>query len=484
MSNNAKQITVAYGDGIGPEIMDATLRILKEAGANISIESVTVGQEAYLRDNTSGITSSSWESIHSTKTMLKAPITTPQGGGFKSVNVTLRKALGLFANIRPCQSYFPFIKTNHPTMDVVIIRENEEDLYAGVEYRKTEEMHQTLKLISKTGSEKIIRYAFEYAIKNGRKKITCFSKDNIMKITDGLFHKVFDTIAKDYPLIETDHMIVDIGSARLAVKPEKFDVIVTENLYGDIISDIAAEITGSVGLAGSANIGKEYAVFEAIHGSAPDIAGQNIANPSGLLNAAIMMLVHINQPTVASLIQNAWLKTIEEGIHTQDIYNNDTSKKLVGTKEFADEVISNLGKNPEKLKSVEYSSNEVKTPSLSSNTITEKEKKQLVGVDIFIDWLGKPDDLANMINKLNDLELQLQMISQRGLTMWPNKKVATDLIDYWRLRFVPSRPEKTTNHSEVLMLMSKLIEHGFDIVETHNLYSYNDKIGFSLGQGE
>src|SRR5690606_24987824 len=213
----------------------------------------------------------------------KAPITTPQGGGYKSLNVTTRKALGLYANVRPCVSYNPFIASKHPEMDVVIVRENEEDLYAGIEYRQTNDVYQCLKLISRPGSEKICRYAFEYARTNNRKKVTCFIKDNIMKLTDGIFHKVFDEVAAEYPEIESDSLIVDIGSAFLADRPGTLDVIVTENLYGDIISDIAAQITGSVGLAGSANIGDDYAMFEAIHGSAPTIAGKNIANPSGLL---------------------------------------------------------------------------------------------------------------------------------------------------------------------------------------------------------
>jgi len=345
-----KSITVAYGDGIGPEIMEATLSILKEAKARINIEVVEVGEKLYTKNHSSGIDSSTWDSLERTKVILKAPITTPQGGGYKSLNVTMRKTLGLYSNIRPCVALHPYVATHHPKMDLVIIRENEEDLYAGIEYRQTHNMYQTLKLITRTGSEKIIRFAFDYAVKNNRKKVTCFSKDNIMKMTDGIFHKVFDEIAKEYPQIQTNHMIIDIGAARLAAKPENFDVIVTSNLYGDIISDIAAEVCGSVGMAGSANIGTDYALFEAIHGSAPDIAGKNMANPSGLLNGAIMMLVHIGQPDVAENIQNAWLATLEDGMHTVDIYNPEFSKAKLGTKEFAAEVIKRLGKKPQKLK--------------------------------------------------------------------------------------------------------------------------------------
>src|ERR1700730_5736629 len=280
-------ITVAHGDGIGPEIMAATLHILKEAGAALEIDTIEVGEKVYLTGNTSGIASSSWDSLRRTKVFLKAPITTPQGGGYKSLNVTTRKMLGLYANIRPCVSYHPFIQTKHPGMDVVIVRENEEDVYGGIEYRQTEKETQCLKLISRPGSEKIVRYAFEYARRNNRRKVTCFTKDNIMKITDGLFHKVFDEIAAKYADIENEHWIVDIGAAKLADTPTIFDVLVMPNLYGDVLSDVAAQIAGSVGLAGSANIGDRCAMFAAIHGSAPRRAGQNLANPSGLLLGAV-----------------------------------------------------------------------------------------------------------------------------------------------------------------------------------------------------
>src|SRR5690606_28166619 len=254
----------------------------------------------------------------------------------KSLNVTTRKVLGLFANIRPCVSYHPYVHTKHPVMDVVIVRENEEDLYAGIEHQQTDEVVQCLKLISRPGTEKIIRYAFEYAKAYGRKKVTCFTKDNIMKMTDGLFHKVFDEIGAEYPDIEKEHWIIDIGMAKIADTPEQFDVIVMPNLYGDIASDVAAQIAGSVGLAGSANIGDHAAMFEAIHGSAPRRAGQNVANPSGLLHGAIMMLVHIGQYDVATRVHNAWLRTLEDGIYTYDIAKDRPS---VGTKEFAQAVV-------------------------------------------------------------------------------------------------------------------------------------------------
>src|SRR2546428_4284758 len=389
-------ITVAYGDGIGPEIMNATLSILKEAGAKLEIEKIEIGEKVYLSGNTSGIDASAWDSLRNTKVFHKAPITTPQGGGYKSLNVTVRKTLGLYANVRPCVSYHPFVETKHPNMDVVIVRENEEDLYAGIEHRQTDQVTQCLKLISRPGSEKIVRYAFDYARLHNRKKVTCFTKDNIMKLTDGLFHKVFSEIAAEYPDIENEHWIVDIGAAKMADTPNAFDVIVMPNLYGDILSDVAAQIAGSVGLAGSANIGENIAMFEAIHGSAPRRAGQNLANPSGLLLGAVMMLVHIGEMSVAERVHNAWLRTIEDGVHTYDIYKQGVSRRKVGTREFAEAVVERVGKKPHTLKPVTYKAEDVE--QVYSETIVKERsdtRKELVGVDVFLDWLkGSPDDLG------------------------------------------------------------------------------------------
>src|ERR1044072_240686 len=382
-------ITVAHGDGIGPEIMTATLRILEAAEAPLAIETIDIGEKVYLAGNSSGIEPSSWESLRRTKVFLKAPITTPQGGGYKSLNVTVRKVLGLYANVRPCVAYHPFIETKHPSMDVVVVRENEEDPYAGIEYRQTNQVMQSLKLISRPGSEKIVRYAFEYARRNNRKKVTCFTKDNIMKLTDGLFHKVFDEIAAKYPDLENEHWIVDIGAAKLADTPEAFDVIVMPNLYGDVLSDVAAQIAGSVGLAGAANIGENVSMFEAIHGSAPRRAGQNLANPSGLLLGAVMMLVHIGQSVIAEKVHNAWLRTIEDGVHTYDIFDEGVSKQKVGTREFGQAVVERLGKKPHTLKSVAYKQNGADETFAGETIVKERSDphKELVGVDVFLDWV-------------------------------------------------------------------------------------------------
>lgn len=477
-----QKITIAKGDGIGPEIMDATLKILFAAGAQIEPEEIEVGEKVYLAGHTAGITDASWEIIRRNKIFLKAPITTPQGGGYKSLNVTTRKFLGLYANIRPCFSLHPFVKTKHPDMNLVIVRENEEDLYAGIEHQQTDEVVQCLKLISRPGCEKIIRYAFEYARVYGRKKVTCFTKDNIMKQTDGLFHQVFDEIAKEYPDIENEHWIVDIGAAKMADTPEAFDVIVMPNLYGDILSDVAAQIAGSVGLAGSANIGEECAMFEAIHGSAPRRAGQNLANPSGLLQGAIMMLSHIGQAHIAEKIQNAWLKTIEDGIHTYDIYKEGISKVKVGTREFAQAIIENLGKLPQTLKAVKYSDNS--TFNLPKYSRKKPRQKQLVGVDIFVHWSGSnPDELADLLQQLNNEAVKLIMITNRGIKVWPHGFPETFCTDHWRCRFMAAA-NQGMDKRHVVALLSKAIEFQIDVVKTENLYEFDGKPAFSLGQGQ
>ncbi len=476
------KITVAKGDGIGPEIMDTTLEILMAAGAKIEVEEIEVGEKVYLAGNTAGIAKESWDVIRRNKIFLKAPITTPQGGGYKSLNVTTRKFLGLYSNVRPCMSLHPFVATKHPIMDVVIVRENEEDLYAGIEHQQTDEVVQCLKLISRPGCEKIVRYAFEYAKHYGRKKVTCFTKDNIMKQTDGLFHQVFDEIAREYPEIENEHWIIDIGAAKMADTPEAFDVIVMPNLYGDVLSDVAAQIAGSVGLAGSANIGEECAMFEAIHGSAPRRAGQNMANPSGLLQGAIMMLNHIGQTKIAEKIQNAWLKTIEDGIHTYDVYKEGVSQEKVGTKEFAQAVIANLGQEPKLLKSVTYAENAAL--NLPKYERKAPAKKELVGVDLFVHWAGKnPDELAAIVKTLDTNEVKLSMITNRGIKVWPEGFEETFCTDHWRCRFKPTEGNQMNKHS-IINLLNEAIQQGVDTIKTENLYTFDGKMGFSLGQGQ
>lgn len=480
-------VTVAYGDGIGPEIMEASLHIIQEAGAALDIEVIEIGEKVYLRGNSAGIDPQSWDSLRRTKVFYKAPITTPQGGGFKSLNVTTRKRLGLYANVRPCVSYHPYVDTKHPKMDVVIVRENEEDLYAGIEYQLSSEVTQCLKLISRPGCEKIVRFAFEYAKQNNRKKVTCFTKDNIMKMTDGLFHKVFDEIGTEYPDLEKEHWIVDIGAAKLADTPEAFDVIVMPNLYGDILSDVAAQIAGSVGLAGSANVGTTASMFEAIHGSAPRRAGQNLANPSGLLLGGVMMLVHIGQWEVAERVHNAWLKTLEDGIHTYDIYEEGVSTKKVGTKEFAQAVVERLGQKPEKLKAASYSGAISKRREWKREDLPKPSAMQLVGVDLYLDSKHvDPKSFGDKLASVTHDGLKLQMMSNRGTIIWPTGMPETFVTDNYRCRF--QRPEgdaaAPVTQEQIVALFQKVIGAGYDVVKMETLRTFDGKPGFSLAQGQ
>ncbi len=481
MTHSQIPIAVAYGDGIGPEIMEAALHVLKEAGAPLEIHPVEVGEKVYLKGHPTGIEASTWETIRHTKAFLKAPITTPQGGGFKSLNVTIRTSLGLYANVRPCVSYAPFVETKHPRMDLVIVRENEEDLYAGIEYRQTPGVCQSLKLISRPGSEKIVRYAFDYARHHGRKKVTCFTKDNIMKFSDGLFHQVFEEIGKEYPEIEQEHWIVDIGAAKLADTPEIFDVIVMPNLYGDILSDVAAQISGSVGLAGSANIGNKGAMFEAIHGSAPRRAGQNIANPSGLLLASVLMLVYLGETEVAARIHNAWLRTLEAGIHTYDIFKDKTSKQKVGTQEFAQAVVKFLGEKPQHLNPAAYQES-----SKLTALVTEREisvKRQLVGVDVFIYSNHSAENFIKKMTAGNHSPLHLTMISNRGTRIWPHGIPETFCIDQWRCRFLHQQKDHPIEQQTIIRLLNQLAETGHDLIKTENLYTFDGAPGYSSAQG-
>ncbi|HEX8659647.1 MAG TPA: NADP-dependent isocitrate dehydrogenase [Hymenobacter sp.] len=485
-------ITVATGDGIGPEIMAQTLRILEAAGAALEPEFIQVGEQVYRAGQASGIGPEAWESLQRTRVLLKAPITTPLGGGYKSLNVTLRKTLGLYANVRPCRSLFPAVATRHPRLDVVVIRENEEDLYAGIEHQQTPDVVQCLKLVSRPGCEKIVRYAFEYARRHGRKRITCMTKDNIMKLTDGLFHRVFTEIGEQYPDIVQEHQIIDIGTARLADTPEFYDVVLTLNLYGDILSDVVAQLTGSVGLAGSANVGDHGALFEAIHGSAPDIAGRDIANPSGLLQAAVLMLVHLGQHEVAARIHNAWLCALEDGQHTADIYRAETSQAKVTTTGFADAVIARLGKVPQHLAPFQAgpASGPVAPPTLSPRVPVVQ---QLVGTDVFVRWDGKaPDELGHLLETLTGSRLRLKLITNRGVKVYPNGHPETFCTDHWRCRFVAAdaatdgaQPEfAPVAFAEILALQHRLVEAQVYIIKTENLYLMNGVRVFSLGQGE
>lgn len=475
------RVAVAYGDGIGPEIMEATLRILKAAEVPLEYDVIEIGEAVYRKGILSGVPREAWDTIRANRVLLKGPITTPQGGGYKSINVTIRKSLGLFANVRECKSYTPYVPSAYPGINMVIIRENEEDLYAGIEHRQTQEVTQVLKIITRPGTENIIRYAFEYAEAYGRHKVTCMTKDNIMKLSDGLFHRIFNEIAAEYPAIRSEHQIIDIGAARVAAMPERLDVVVTLNLYGDILSDIAAQVSGSIGLAGSANIGEDAAMFEAVHGSAPDIAGRGVANPSGLLNGAIQMLVHLGLGSYAETIKNAWLCTLEDGIHTADVYRVGLSEKQATTEAFTDAIIARLGQKPDQMEAASYQNHPI--------TVTRRtfapERKELVGVDVFLDWDKEgrnPQVLGKQLETLDVEGLPFTMLSNRGVGVYPEGLPETFCTDHWRARFLNN--DANVTFGQVLALLQKVHAAGLEVIKTEHLYTFDGNLGFSLGQGE
>jgi isocitrate dehydrogenase len=483
----ARTIAVAPGDGIGPEITRAVLDVLQAADGGLVYELVTVGLQAYESGAAAGFGREAMDAIVEHGVILKGPVTTPQGGGFKSVNVSLRKSLGLYANLRPCVAYHPFVDTRHPGMDVVIVRENEEDTYAGIEHRQSDEVYQCLKLITRPGCERIVRYVFEHARAHGRHKVTCMTKDNIMKLTDGLFHRVFDEIAGEYPDIASEHMIIDIGTARMAVHPERFDVVVTPNLYGDILSDVAAEVAGSIGLAPSANIGRDCAMFEAVHGSAPDIAGRDVANPSGMLLSAVMMLVHLGRRGPATAIHNAWLRTLEDGVHPADTFVEGRSRQRAGTRAFAEAVIARLGQRPQRLAAVDYPECAPASMALPDAPVarTTPADKRLVGVDVFLHWdeAGRdPAVLGARLEALAGPAFRLALITNRGVKVYPEGLPQTLRTDHWRCRFTAAGPD--ARPESIAALLMRIAGDGLDAVKTENLYIFDGVRGYSQAQGE
>lgn len=459
------RIAVARGDGIGPEIMEATLSILDAAGAPLQYEFVEIGEKSYMKGVKTGIPTESWDVIRNARAFLKAPLTTPQGGGYSSVNVALRSRMGLYANVRHCVAYSPYVPTKHPGMDVVIVRENQEDLYTGDEYRLSGETRVALKMTSQSCSEKIIRYAFEYALAHGRKKVTCFTKDNILKQTDGLFHQIFREIALEYPTLEHEHWIVDIGAAKLADRPNDFDVIVLQNLYGDILSDVAAQIAGSVGIAASSNIGAQSAMFEAIHGSAPRRAGQDVANPSGLILSAVEMLSYLGEVEGAQRMHAAWLKTIEDGIHTYDIYREGVSRVKVGTAGFARAVIARLGQQPSQLQV--RSQNRSKVVEAAMRKSSARIDLNMVGVDLFLS--SEHLEIAHFLDRMQTGALELKRIKNQGSFVWPqtaNSMMVTGDIFICRFQSHTS----SCSWDMIVPLIQHLCSLGANIVHVQPLY--------------
>jgi isocitrate dehydrogenase len=478
MTAATKKITVIPGDGIGPEVVDAALRIIRATGAKLEFERHDAGASVFERGIASGVPRETIESIERTHVVLKGPLATPLGHGNKSANVTLRTLFETFGNIRPVRE-LPGVKTpfSGRNLDIVVVRENIEDLYAGIEYMQTPGVAESLKIVSHEGCEKIVRLAFAFAVSEGRKRIHCATKSNIMKLTEGLLQRTFEAIAPEFPTIESKHILIDNCAHQLVMRPEQFDVIVTTNMNGDILSDLTSGLTGGLGFAPAANIGNDVAIFEAVHGSAPDIAGQNKANPTALVLSAAMMLRHIGEGSAANDVEQAILVTLESGIRMGDMQG---SSAPASTSEFTDTVISNLGK-----RSALSASREYKTPSiaLSTNRVSTvaTAARRVVGVDIYVESDLQPSALAASLKSLAAGQpVKLELIANRGSAVFPITERSVSLVDHYRCRFVCAGSGDFDDR-EILLLLARIGEaHRWMHVEKLQQFDGND--AFSRSQ--
>ncbi len=482
------KIAIAKGDGIGPEIMDAVLRIFAANKVPLEYELAEMGKWVFDKGFSNGMTPEARRTIESLGLLFKGPMETPKGKGVKSINVTARKTWNTFANKRDFRSLHGvdtvFSKAGIP-IDITVVRENIEDTYGGVEHMLTHDVALSRRFITRPGSLQLIHYAFEMASQKNARRITCGHKANIMKITDGLFLECFHEVAKIYPQLKADDVIVDDLCMKLVTRPDTFDVIVLTNLQGDIVSDLCAGLVGGLGFAPSANIGDHISIFEAVHGTAPDIAGKNIANPTALLLSGIAMLRHVGLTANAATIENALLYTLESGVHTGDF--GDKKIPAVNTTEFADAIISNFGKEPA-TGAREIIPNKPGTPTpmkLSRNPMmvsmaTEHEK--IVGVDFFIESEEQPEEIANKCRRHAGVKFNLINISNRGTQVWPTGSVYTNLVNQYNVRF-ESIEDESLNQQDVIGLYVSL-SGNFKICSFELLNMWDHQKGFSLAQGQ
>ena len=484
-----QKISVAKGDGIGPEIMDAVLQIFEAAQVPLEYEFIEMGKDIYLEGHSSGMTEKAKESVETNGILFKGPMETPKGKGVKSINVTARKTWSTFANRRHFRSLVGvdtvFSKAGIP-IDLTIVRENIEGTYGGIEHMLTQDVALCRRFITRPGSIQVHKFAFEMARKEGFTKVTCAHKANIMKLTDGLFLETFYEVAKDFPEIEANDIIVDDLAMKLVAKPQQFQVVVLTNLQGDIMSDLCAGLVGGLGFAPSANIGENISIFEAVHGTAPDITGKNLANPTALLLSSFMLLRHVGLMEYAARIENALLFTLENGAHTGDFGNKETPS--LSTSEFARTIISNLGKEPEEGKArISQLKAEFHLPERPVNqkmmvTARTNSIEKIVGVDIFIESNQNANSFASILQKLETDDLKLIMISNRGTQVWPTGSVFTECVDQYRVRFECINDTETTL-SKMLELTEALAKDIF-ICSVEILRSYEGKKGYSLAQGQ
>lgn len=482
------KIAVAKGDGIGPEIMDAVLDVFKAAEVPLQYQTVDMGKWVFDKGYSNGMTPEAQQTIETLGILFKGPMETPKGKGVKSVNVTARKTWNTYANKRVFQTLSGvdtvFSKAGIP-IDITIVRENIEDTYGGVEHMLTRDVALSRRFITRPGSLQVIKYAFEMAKKKNAKRITCGHKANIMKITDGLFLQVFYEVAKEYPDLKADDVIVDDLCMKLVTRPDQFDVVVLTNLQGDIVSDLCAGLVGGLGFAPSANIGDHICIFEAVHGTAPDIAGKNIANPTALLLSGIAMLRHLGIMEKAVIIENSLLYTLETGIHTGDF--GDKNIPPVNTTRFVEAIIANFGKSPEK-GAKPYQADMPTTQThfkLDHNEMMESagaEAEKIVGVDFFIESNEQPITIANKCMRHAGVKFKLVNISNRGTQVWPTGSVYTNLVNQYNVRF-ESIDDFPLTQQDVLGLYISL-SGNFKICSSELLLLWGDKRAYSLAQGQ
>ena len=479
-SQGRKRVTVIAGDGIGPEVVASARRMIDAAGVKIAWEEREAGAEVFKRGLPSGVPAETIASIRETRVALKGPLETPIGFGEKSANVTLRKLFETYANIRPVRE-IPGVTTRYTGsgVDLVVVRENVEDLYAGIEHMQTPGVAQCLKIMTRKGCEKIVRLAFEVAISEGRKKVHCATKAYIMKFTAGLMKKTFEEVAKEYPQIEANHIIIDNCAHQLVRDPSQFQVIVTSNMNGDILSDLTSGLIGGLGFAPGANIGSDVAIFEAVHGSAPKYAGKDVINPCAVVLSAVMMLRHLDEFAAADTIENAVLATLEQGIYTRDVRQEGS----VGTTKFTDTVIANFGRRPEKARVRDHKA--LVLPNVSKAVdFVKAESRRTAGMDIFVEAPGTPNEVGTWLESLvTDMPVKLKMISNRGTRVYPDTGAMTECVDHWRCRFIARDANTSVSDESIRLLLAKIAEKR-RWMHVEKLEVLDGKLGYSLAQGE
>jgi len=474
-------VTVIPGDGIGPEVVESARRLVDASGASIEWDVQQAGAEVFKQGLPTGVPQATIDSIARSRVVLKGPLETPVGYGEKSANVTLRKLFETYANIRPARE-FPGVATPYSGrgIDLVVVRENVEDLYAGIEHMQTPGVAQCLKVISRKGCEKIVRLAFEFARAEGRRSVACATKSNIMKLTEGLLKRTFEEIAPEYPDIESWHVIVDNCAHQLVKRPEQFDVIVTTNMNGDILSDLTSALVGGLGFAPSANLGSDVAIFEAVHGSAPKYAGKNTINPTAMIGAAIMMLRHLQLFEQASAIENALLVTLERGTLTRDVVGDQGA---ASTTAYTDAIIANLGETSPAWPAREY--RPLKLPQISTEpALVHPTTRRVAGVDVFVEFDGTPDQLGTAMERLvSDSPVELRLVDNRGTRVYPPTGTPTDCVDAWRCRFLMRDGSAELSDADLLTLLSRLADgHRFTHIE--KLHEFDGVMAYTKAQGE